>query len=67
MDSIEPGRPGRKKGGRMSRETASIISEAIDALDDENLEPAVVDFLIEQKLIGEFLVWIEKWKHNHGL
>lgn len=27
---------------------------------------AVLDFLTEQKLEGEFLVWIEKWKSLHS-
>lgn len=43
----------------------TIISEAIDSLNEEQFEGAVADFLTEQKLIGEFLVWLEKWKQNH--
>jgi len=43
------------------------ISKAIDSLNDEQLEEAVVDFLTEQKLVGEFLVWVEKWKSTHRM
>ncbi len=38
---------------------------AIDDLPDEQLEQAILDFLTEQKLGGEFLVWLEKWKSLH--
>ena len=36
-----------------------------DCLSNEQLEQAVIDFLTEQKLGGEFLVWLEKWKSLH--
>ena len=39
-----------------------IIIDAIDDLPDDLLEQAISDFLEEQKLIGEFIVWLEKWK-----
>ncbi len=45
----------------------TIISAYIDELNEEQLEKAMADFLIEQKLIVEFLVWIEKWKSNHKI
>ncbi len=45
----------------------TVITAYIDELNDEQLEQAIVDFLVEQKLIGEFLVWIEKWKSNHKI
>jgi len=48
-------------------ETEEAIAEAIDNLDDYTLEKALRDFLVEQKLLGEFLVWIEKWKKNKGI
>ena len=38
---------------------------AIDDLPHDLLERAIVDFLTEQKLGGEFLVWLEKWKTLH--
>lgn len=41
------------------------ITEAIDPLNDEELEKAIADFLTEQKLMTEFLVWLEKWKSIH--
>ena len=42
-----------------------LITEAVDELDDQQLLDAFSDFLAEQKLIGEFLVWLEKWKAIH--
>ena len=41
----------------------SKIEQAIDDLSDKLLEQAFLDFLTEHKLLGEFLVWIEKWKY----
>lgn len=48
-------------------EPDSAILKAIDELPDNALESALSDFLEEQKLVGEFLVWIEKWKSNHSI
>jgi len=45
----------------------TVISETIDSLNDEQLEEAVADFLAEQELVGEFLVWVEKWKSTHRM
>lgn len=45
----------------------TVISEAIDPLDDEQFERAIADFLTEQGLVGEFLVWLEKWKETHRI
>ena len=39
-----------------------IFESAIDDLNEELLKLAVSDFLTEQKLVGEFIVWLEKWK-----
>ena len=36
--------------------------EAIDSLRDDELEEAFLTFLLEKEMLGEFLVWIEKWK-----
>lgn len=41
------------------------VMDAIDPLDDQHLEVVISDFLEERKLVGEFLVWLEKWKSNH--
>jgi hypothetical protein len=49
------------------REPNSLILETIDELPDDVLECALSDFLEEQKLVGEFLVWIEKWKAINGI
>lgn len=38
------------------------FEQAIDDLDEDLLIKALSDFLEEQKLIGEFLMWLEKWK-----
>lgn len=38
---------------------------ATDDLPDTQFEKAISDFLLEQKLLGEFLIWIEKWKSIH--
>lgn len=46
-------------------EPVEAIVKSIDELDNNKLEEALSDFLVEQKLIGEFLVWIEKWKALH--
>jgi len=39
-----------------------IIGQAVDDLPDTLLIDAIADFLTEQNLVGEFLVWLEKWK-----
>lgn len=39
-----------------------VIRQAVDDLPDTLLEDAIADFLREQNLTGQFLVWIEKWK-----
>ena len=41
------------------------IEQALDELDDAKLEEALSDFLVEQRLVGEFLAWLEKWKSLH--
>ena len=38
------------------------IRQSIDDLNEDLLEQALVAFLAENKLSGEWLVWIEKWK-----
>lgn len=44
-----------------------VIARATDDLDDTKLEEVLSDFLVEQKLVGEFLVWLEKWKSLHRI
>ena len=45
----------------------TLILRAINTLSNARLKQAVVEFLAEQKLTGEFLVWIERWKINNGV
>lgn len=40
---------------------------SIDELDEDTFEDAVIDFITENRLLGEWLVWIEKWKALHTL
>ena len=49
------------------REPSSLILQAIDELPDDALECALSDFLEERMLVGEFIVWIEKWKAINGI
>lgn len=43
------------------------IREAIDDLNEQQLEQVLVGFLTENNLAGEFLVWVEKWKAIHSI
>ena len=43
------------------------LVRALMGLNRYHLEHAITDFLKEEKLVGEFLVWVEKWKILHGL
>ena len=45
----------------------SIIMHSIDELLDNTWECALSDFLEEHKLVGEFIIWIEKWKELHKI
>lgn len=46
-------------------EQVDEIYWATDDLPDDQLLKALHDFLTEHKLLGEFLVWIGKWKAIH--
>ena len=48
----------------MGRAKEALL-RSIDDLPDDKLEEAISDFLEELKLMGKFLVWLEKWKALH--
>ena len=41
------------------------VTRSIDHLTEDDIELMLTDFLRENRLIGRFLVWIEKWKSIH--
>lgn len=43
------------------------IIASIKGTSQAQAEMAFAQFIIENKLAGEFLVWIEKWKHIHNV
>lgn len=43
----------------------TAVKEAVDDLNEEQIEDMISDFLQEHNFTGEFLVWIEKWKSTH--
>ncbi len=45
--------------------SSSAIRQAVDDLNEEQIENMIHDFIHEHELVGEFLVWVEKWKSLH--
>lgn len=43
----------------------TAVENFMKDMDTEHFIKAVSDFLTEQKLVGEFMVWAEKWKEMH--
>lgn len=43
----------------------TVIKQAVDDLNEEQIEDMICDFLQEHNFSGEFLVWVEKWKSLH--